>query len=363
MESSNSIGSLFTKQWPEMRHIFQSGHLSHYLTSGARGWVAEKLDGSNVAVTSSGVIASRRNILLANPTPGELDKTKFSGVKLHTVADMFPKLNKLKRTVEQYFPFLSVEVILYGELVQKGTATSVSDTYHYRARGYKEGGYYVFGGGVAFGECLTREQSHKAAEHLKNKGFSVLVQENENSSRCHLVLIMNDTLKGLLMEHDIDGVIHHEQLSLPEILSHYCQKLISNCMEGIVVNFGTEILKWKGLDESYPDMFMSEIENLEKESLRPVYEPIVSVANAARRHWASLKQERATLFRLEKAYKSALTKIKSLDDRRNANGVLETSEMTKFQDALELEMNKDSHCDKDYQERLPAFILSKLKSI
>ena len=363
METSNSIGSLFTKQWPEMRHIFQSVHLSHYLTSGARGWVAEKLDGSNVAVTSSGVIASRRNILLANPTPEELDKTKFSGVKLHSVADMFPKLNKLKRSVEQYFPFLSVEVILYGELVQKGTATSVSDTYHYRARGYEAGGYYVFGGGVAFGECLTREQSQKAAEHLKKKGFSVLVQENENSCRCHLVLLMNDTLKGLLMENDIDGVIHHEQLSLPEILSHYCQKLTANCMEGIVVNFGTEILKWKGLDESYPDMFMSEIENLEKESLRPVYEPIVAVAHAARRHWASLKQERATLFRLEKAYKSALTKIKSLDDRRNAKGELETSEMTKFQDALELEMNKDSYCDKDYQERLPAFILSKLKSI
>ena len=104
---------------------------------------------------------------------------------------------------------------------------------------------------------------------------------------------------------------------------------------------------------------MSEIENLE--TLKSVYEPIVTVANAARSHWASLKQERATLFRLEKAYKSALTKIKSLDDRRNADGLLETSEMKKFQDALEQEMIKDSNCDKDYQERLPAFMMSKLR--
>ena len=66
METSNSVGSTFTKQWPEMRHIFQSQRLSHYVTSGARGWVSEKLDGSNVAVTSAGVIASRRNILLAD---------------------------------------------------------------------------------------------------------------------------------------------------------------------------------------------------------------------------------------------------------------------------------------------------------
>jgi len=349
-----------------MRHIFQSRHLSHYVTSGARGWVAEKLDGSNVAVTSAGVIASRRNILLARPTPGDLDKTKFSGVKLHSVADMFPKLKRLKRSLEeQYFPGLNVEVILYGELVQKGTATSVSDIYQYRVRGYQEGGYYVFGGGVAFGECLTRQQTEEAAEHLKLKGFSVLVEENANSSRCHLVLLMNDTLKGLLMEHDIDCLIHHEQLSLLEILSHFCQKLTSNCMEGIVVNFGTEIFKWKGLDESYPDMFMSEIENLEMESLKSIHEPIVTVAKAARGHWASLKQERATLFRLEKAYKSALSKMKSLDDRRNdaAGGVLDTEEITKFQDALEQEMIKDSHCDTDYQERLHAFISSKLKSI
>ena len=247
--------------------------------------------------------------------------------------------------------------------MQKGTATSVSDIYQYRSKGYQEGGYYVFGGGLAFGECLTRQQTEEAAEQLKVKGFSVLVEENANSSRCHLVLLMNDTFKGLLMEHDIDCLIHHQQLSLLEILNHYCQKLTSNCMEGIVVNFGTEILKWKGLDESYPDMFMSDIENLENESLKSVREPIVTVAKAARGHWASLKQERATLFRLEKAYKSALSKMKSLEDRRNDAGVLETEEMTKFQDALEEEMIKDSHCDTDYQKRLHSFIMSKLKSI
>ena len=347
-----------------MKHVFQSPHLSDYLSSEAKGWVAEKLDGSNVAVTSAGVIASRRNILLVNPTPRELDKTKFSGVKLHKVADMIPKMRKLAKSFEEYFPFLSVELILYGELVQKGTATNVSDIYDYRSRGYQEAGYYVFGGGVAFDECLTRDQIQKAADHLKKKGFCVLVQKNDVISRCHLVLLMNDTLKGLLTEHDIDCLIHHEQLSLLEIFRRYCQKLTSNCMEGIVVNFGSEILKWKGLDESYPDLFMNEIENLDKESLRSAYEPLVTVAKAARNHWASLKQERATLFRLEKAYRSALTKIKSLEDRKNdAGGVLETHEMTSFQAALEQEMIKDSHCDIDYQERLPAFIQSKLKSI
>ena len=353
------MGSLFTKQWPEMRHLFQSPHLSHLLASCARGWVAEKLDGSNVAVSSAGVIASRRNILLS--APGDLDKTKFSGVKLHQVADNFPKLEKLKTFLEAYFPFLGLEVILYGELVQRGTATCVSDKYSYRSRGYQEGGYYVFGAGLAFDECLTFEQTQKAAEHLKKKGFSVLVQKNDINSRCHLVILMNEALKGLLIEHDIK-VIHHEQLSLLEILKHYRQKLISSSMEGVVVNFGNEILKWKGLDESYPDLFMDEIENLNNESLKSVYEPIVSVANVAREHWANLKQERATLYRLEKAYKSALTKMKSLEDRR-CDGILESHEVDMFREALELEMIKDSNCDNDFQQRLPAFIQSKLKTI
>jgi hypothetical protein len=46
-----------------MRHVFQCSSLALLLDSAAY-FVSEKLDGSNLAVTSRGVVASRRNVLL-----------------------------------------------------------------------------------------------------------------------------------------------------------------------------------------------------------------------------------------------------------------------------------------------------------
>ena len=105
VDSDNAIGSTFTKQWPEIKHIFQSGNLNQYISDNVIGYVAEKLDGSNVAVTSKGVISSRRNILLNNPTEEELKKVKFSGVKLHNVAAMFESLREMEKSFNRYFPF------------------------------------------------------------------------------------------------------------------------------------------------------------------------------------------------------------------------------------------------------------------
>ncbi len=53
----------FTRQWPEMRHVFQCSSLALFLDS-ASYHTSEKLDGSNLAVTSRGVVASRRTVLL-----------------------------------------------------------------------------------------------------------------------------------------------------------------------------------------------------------------------------------------------------------------------------------------------------------
>ena len=105
-----------------------------------------------------------------------------------------------------------------------------------------------------------------------------------------------------------------------------------------VKNFGTEILKWKGLDESYPDIFMKEIEKtLSEHDLAKSCGAIFRVATESRNYWRNLKQEKATLFLLEKAYKSALTKMKNLEDRKQ-DGMLGSKELNNFQEALEMEM-------------------------
>ena len=339
--------------------MFQSINLEHYVSDKVVGHLAEKLDGSNVAVTSYNVIASRRNILLNSPTEQELQKTKFSGQRLHKVAEMFPKLTELQRAFKIILS-AETEVVLYGELIQKGTATSTEDKFKYRNRGFEEGGYYIFGAGLALDES---HETTTACKGLQVQGFSATLQHNDLTDKDYIILLMNDKLKAFLSQHNIENVIPHEKMCLTQGLELYCEKLLSNSLEGIVINFGNEILKWKGLDESYPNLFMDEIANLDKsEALKVIHEPILKVALKAREHWASLKKEKATMFLLEKAYKSALTKMKSLEERKQ-EGKMDQQAMDSFRTALEQEMIKDSHCDIHYQEKLPAFIQSKMKSI
>ena len=357
-DSNNAIGSVFTKQWPEMKHVFHSSQLCRYTKEKTLGFVAEKLDGSNLAVTSRKVIASRRNVLLSNPSEEELQKCKFSGVKLQAAADLFERLSQLEMSLQKYFPFLRIEAIVYGELIQRGTATSTEDKFHYRPRGYKVGDYWLFGAGIAFDLALSKSQVEKCINHLQSQAFAVVSAFSELAQRTHLILLMNDKLRETLEAHHITTIIAQQKKILTEALSFYQRQLMSNEIEGIVINFGEEILKWKGLDESYPDAFIADIGLIKSKVVKEVYDPISSVAFEAQKKRANMKKEKQTLFLLEKAYKSALTKLGSSSDQRTSRN---TEEKIRFQKALEEEMIKDCHSDNDYQLKLPAFISSKLK--
>ena len=66
--------------------------------------MSEKYDGSNLAVTSHGVVASRRKVLLCQPTVEELSGYSFQGVGLAKVAGMFDKLKELKIQLKTMMP-------------------------------------------------------------------------------------------------------------------------------------------------------------------------------------------------------------------------------------------------------------------
>ena len=361
IDSDNATGSVFTKQWPEIKHIFHSAQLGHYTKEETLGYVSEKLDGSNVAVTSRRVIASRRHVLLYNPSEEELQKFKFSGVKLLAVAELFDRLVLLEKSLQKYFPFLGIEVILYGELIQKGTATSTEDKFHYRSKGYQVGDYWIFGAGIAIDEPLTETQIEKCLKHLHSQSFAAVSRFSEESGRSHLVLLMNDKLREVLATHQITPVVAQEKKTLKDVLSFYEEKLVSDEIEGVVINFGNEILKWKGLSESYPDAFLQDIEILKSKVVKEVFDPISSVALEAGKNRCRLKKEKQTLFLLEKAYKSALSKLGSLEEWME-EGVTGRKKF-EYQKNLTEEMKKDSHCDNDFLLSLPAFIGSKLKSV
>ena len=70
---------------------------------------------------------------------------------------------------------------------------------------------------------------------------------SELGQRTHLILLMNEKLRETLEAHHITTIIAHQKKNLTEALSFYRRQLVSNEIEGIVINFGDEILKWKGL--------------------------------------------------------------------------------------------------------------------
>ena len=73
--------SEFTQQWPKTSHLHR-GHLTNYYKHNTPCTVSEKLDGSNFSVTSQGVIASRRKVVLVRPDADTLSGFKFIGASL-----------------------------------------------------------------------------------------------------------------------------------------------------------------------------------------------------------------------------------------------------------------------------------------
>ena len=73
-------GDDFKYQWPMINSVYIAKNLMvELLAENPIALVSEKLDGSNLSVSSNGVVASRRKIILANAEVNQLNKTKFAG--------------------------------------------------------------------------------------------------------------------------------------------------------------------------------------------------------------------------------------------------------------------------------------------
>lgn len=144
-------------------------------------------------------------------------------------------------------------------------------------------------------------------------------------------------------------------MTLKEVIYSFKDRLLKNEIEGIVVNFGNEILKWKGLDESYPDIFIDEINAHEVKEHNDVTNVFLEVAHKARKEREILKKEKATELLLEKAYKSAMTKIRSVAEQ-HSEGDVSDEFLENFQMVLEEEMMRDCHSNADFKMKLKSFI-------
>ena len=117
------VGAEFQLQWPQILGVLSVTSVDQvqtHLKSNPTTTVTEKLDGSNLCISSESWVASRRRVILDRPTEEELKKNKFCGENLSSLSQVFPKLNDLANEVKKkYFPGLELEILLYGEWIQK----------------------------------------------------------------------------------------------------------------------------------------------------------------------------------------------------------------------------------------------------
>ena len=362
--TNSAPGSLFTNQWPEIKHIFQSSSFTSLL--GQLPFVSEKLDGSNLALSSRGVISSRRTVLLNRPDSAALSKYKFSGVKLNQVYSLLPNLEQLENRFSSMYPMLTVQCLVYGELIQQGTATNKEDVYGYRKKGLNAGKLQVFGCAVVFDEKLDDSQISRAKKALMDLGFNVMVQENSETKQKYLILLFNEKLREMLLSVGITSIVEHKELSFENAIEEYTNSLIQNSMEGIVLVFNQEIYKWKGVEESYPDLFVNQINDLYKilrfmspDALK-IVDKFIKVAEEARTVRLKSKHDPGNsefnpnlvsadlLKQLQTAYKSAVSKYRLLDEELKQKKICKNQILADYSEKMKTEMLKDSNQNKEF---------------
>ncbi len=247
------VGSRNLQPWPTIPNLINCGNrLRQLLEEEEVAVVTEKIDGSNLCVHSTGIIATRRTVLGIPNDAEELSKLKFNGLSLEPLGQPLAAAKKIQTDfAEKAFPNLSPHVVVYGEVVQKGTASSKEDKFGYGGRGFKPGHFYAFGLGVHFWEQLNEAEADNAVTVLTDLGFSARRCGTDKSH--FLVCILNNRLAGLFKDHDLES-IPRKTMKLQDVFPAYKDILMrEESLEGVVITCpkSNSMFKWKGREETY----------------------------------------------------------------------------------------------------------------
>jgi hypothetical protein len=240
MASSLNMGSPHPFPWPKVNGFHTRSSMEEMVQhlKANKVWnVTEKLDGSNVCLSTQGWMASRNNIICTRDIP----KTVFQGVHLKNVNLLFSKLDALKNLLQKnFFKGKELEVLLYGELILHGTGMTKYDLYHYKERKLLPGEIYCFAIGLILPEgtdlplIFENGFPHQGAHQL-----------------CHIIP-MSFYLSQLLQKTHID----HTPLLFSGALSDLVEieylenKIFQRKVEGFVLSGakGEGFIKWKYIE-------------------------------------------------------------------------------------------------------------------
>lgn len=246
MSRSFDIGAAHPFSWPKINGFHTSSsaeEMIHHLQANKVWNVTEKLDGSNVCISTQGWISSRKQIISNMDNP----KTSFQNVPLKNVSLLMSKLDTLKELLQKhFFQGIELEVLLYGEFILQGTGMSKYDLYHYRERKILPGEIYCFAIGLILPEGTD-------LPFIFENGFP---HQGEHQL-CHIIP-MSFNLSKLLQKTNID----HTPLLFSGALSdlvendYLVEKIFHRKVEGFILSGakGEGFIKWKYIEQPNEDL-------------------------------------------------------------------------------------------------------------
>ena len=183
-------------QWPKTVGFFTHGEHEKLVSDVEKNdnyYVTEKLDGSNMSISTEGYIGSRTKIIATR------DEVKtLNGKSLAHPVSLFDAVDNLHDHLKtKYFPSHNFELIVYGEFMYNGTASCKFDKHDYVERGFKPEHFYAFGLGFVFTALNTDLQ-----EYLP-RVFTQAFQVKNSTSQSFFVVPIDWALTNLFNTHNI----------------------------------------------------------------------------------------------------------------------------------------------------------------
>ena len=262
------INDTFEYKWPKTTGFFSNNQeeiIDRHLANNESWYVSEKLDGCNMSISTEGYIASRLRII------GKRDEVKkFQSHSLENVLSLFEAVDELYDHLKLCFfsKHGLKNVILYGEFMPAGTATSKFDIYNYVERGYNPTHFYAFGIGLQF-EAIT-ESVQKDVERIFRQAF---LQSSTKQEAFYIVPI-DWFLTGLFYKLHIDCVRLHSVQTLQNVLTR--SDLINPLLERELEGYILTNLNGKGLLKLKKAPAKSSVMDQHLEKLEHIYAPALA---------------------------------------------------------------------------------------
>jgi hypothetical protein len=221
----------FQYQWPKTVGFFTAKQHEKIIADfecNDNYYVTEKLDGSNLAISSKGYIASRTKVIATRSEP----VPKFNQHSLHNVVELFSAVDQLYNYLQtMYFIQHDFELLVFGEFLYNGTASCKFDKYNYVERHYLPEHFYAFGIGLVFSGLNT--DCFKLVQRVFSQVFQNTNVQNEN----FFVVPIDWALTGMFYKHGIEcvNILSCQRLQAFFKKEHVIKKLLNRSIEGYIL--------------------------------------------------------------------------------------------------------------------------------